>query len=272
MAALPRREPAGFGLLLRRHRTTAGLSQEALAERTGLSTRAVSDLERGVKTRPHPATMRLLADALDLDPGQRAELAAASRPVAEITHPSPPELAGLPVPYSPIVGRTHELATALDLLRSGKTRLLTLTGSGGVGKTRLALEIARTVAGEYPGGITFVELAPIANSALVLSAVAGALGLREEPDRSVIETIRDRLGANRHLLVLDNCEHVLDGVRPLVAELVASTPGLSVLATSRSPLRLRGESLLPIAPLALPSRNQPPSIEDMASIPAIDLF
>lgn len=273
MAAPHHQEVSGFGPLLRQHRTTAGLSQEALAERAGLSTRAVSDLERGVKTRPHPATMRLLADALDLDLGQRAELAAASRPSATVPSPSSPqELAALPVPHASIVGRTQELVTACDLLRSGNVRLLTLTGPGGVGKTRLALELAQTTASDYSSGAVFVELAPIANPDLVPAAIAGALGIREDRDRSLIESIRERLCTDRLLLVLDNCEHLLAGVQPLVANLLGTAPELTVLATNRGPLRLRHEQLLPVPPLALPGRGHAPQVESLAAIPAIDLF
>ncbi len=272
MALQHQQEAPGFGPLLRRHRTTAGLSQEALAERAGLSTRAVSDLERGVKTRPHPATMRLLADALDLGPEDRAALAAASRPVAGIAVGSPPALPGLPIPLSPIVGRSNEVATAVDLLRSGSTRLLTLTGPGGVGKTRLSLEIARSVAPEYAGAVVFVELAPVGDPSLVLSAVAEVLNLREEGGRSLVEAVRERVRAKRMLLVLDNCEHVLNEVRPLVADLISAAPDLAILATSRSPLRLRGERLLPVSPLILPDPVRLPGIEEVASMPAVDLF
>src|SRR5262245_52649064 len=127
-------QAAGFDELLRRYRMEAGLTQEALAERAGLSVRGISDLERGVKQRPHRDTLRMLADALNLTPAQRAALIAATAPKATV-EPGP-----LPLPATPLVDREREIAAAAAVLRAGATRLLTLTGPGGVGKTRLALQ------------------------------------------------------------------------------------------------------------------------------------
>jgi len=271
MAVQRQREVSGFGTLLRRHRTAAGLSQEALAERAGLSTRAISDLERGVKKRPHPATMRLLADALELGPEERATLAAASRP-ADTTSTPPPEPNGLPLPGSPIVGRASELASAIEMIRSGATRLLTLTGPGGVGKTRLSLEIARNVASDFAQGAVFVELAPIADPALVVPTVAAALNLREASEQPLAETIRDFVRSRRMLLVLDNCEHLLDEACALVADLIEHSSGLTILVTSRPPLRVRGEQVVPLAPMALANPDRVEHVADLAGVPAIDLF
>lgn len=272
MAVRHQQEMPGFGTLLRQHRTVAGLSQEALAERAGLSTRAISDLERGVKKRPHPATMRLLADALGLGAEERTELAAASRPDSGATHPPPSGLDRLPLPVSSIVGRASEIASAVEMIRSGATRLLTLTGPGGVGKTRLSLEIARSLAPEFPDGAVFVELAPVADPALVVPTVAAALKLRETGGIALVGAIRDVVQSGRMLLVLDNCEHMLDPVRSLIVELLASAPKLMILATSRSPLRVQGEQLLPLDPLPVPGPDQARQLEDAGQSPAIDLF
>jgi predicted ATPase/transcriptional regulator with XRE-family HTH domain len=276
MAVQHQETASAFGPLLRQHRTAIGLSQEALAERAGLSPRTVSDLERGIKTRPHPATLRLLADALELGADERGALAAASRPgraaPTPTTAPTRPVIDTLPLPTSPIIGRDDELAIAVGLLRSGDARLVTVTGPGGVGKTRLSLEIARTLAPEMVDGGAMVELGPIADPSLVVPAVAATLGLRETSDRPPSEAVRDHLRTRRMLLVLDNCEHLLEHVATLVADLLATAPGLRVIASSRPPLRIRGEHVLALAPLALPAAGEPVALDAVARVPAIALF
>ena len=271
MAVSHQHAPSGFGALLRQHRTAAGLSQEALAERAGLSARAVSDIERGVKTRPHPATMRALADALELSGEDRAVLASSSRPRhAKPAVAPPPD--GLPVPVSPIIGRASELAMTIELIRGGTTRLLTVTGPGGVGKTRLSLEIARALAADYPDGTAFIELGPVTDPSLVISTVAAALKLRETGDLPLAATVREHLRQRRMLLVLDNCEHLLDAARMLAADLLATSPGVTLIATSRPPLRARGEHLLPLTPLQVPGPGEPRDVQELADIPSVSLF
>jgi non-specific serine/threonine protein kinase len=240
--------PAGppFGALLRRARRAAGLTQEELAERAGLSVRAVSDLERGVKRGPRAASLRLLVDALGLAPDARAALAAAAaRPAAA---PAPPPH-NLPLQLTSFVGRERELAAVRRLLAGA--RLLTLTGAGGAGKTRLALEAAAGVAGAYAAGTWLVALAPVGDPALVGPAIAGALGVREAGARPLRDALADHLRERCLLLVLDNFEHLL-AAAPLVPDLLAACPGLTVLATSRAPLRVSGEQEYPVPPLALP--------------------
>lgn len=260
----------GFGALLRQHRTAAGLSQEALAERAGLSTRAVSDLERGVKTRPHPATMRALADALGLDDDARAELASASRPRHPSVSRQPSD--ALPLSPSPIVGREREIEAGVERLRDETSRLLTVTGPGGVGKTRLSLEIARVAASAFPDGVVFVELGPLTDPSLVAPTLASALKLRQAGEQPPLEAVMTALHGKRALIVLDNCEHVLAAVRDIVASLLATLPELRILATSRPSLRVRGEQLLPLEPLRVPDPADGVVPEDLAGIPAIALF
>src|SRR5918998_6598638 len=203
---------ARFGVRLRRLREGAGLTQEELASRAGLSARAISSLERGERKHPHPHTVRSLADALGLADDERAALLAAvpGRGAAQAPATAPPG-SDLPIPSTPLLGRERELREVRGLL--GEVRLLTLTGTGGVGKTRLALEAARTSLAEgrfLPTDVAFVALAPLEDPALVMSHVARLLGVREAKGQTLEEVLRARLRGKRTLLVLDNFEHVLD--------------------------------------------------------------
>ena len=190
-----------IGHLLRRLRTAAALSQEELAERAGLSVRALSDLERGVHQAPRLETVRMLADALDLGEHDRAELLAAARPEWQVSS-SPvaagsSQLARLPLSLTRLIGREQEVTALSALLRSGESRLVTLTGPGGMGKTRLALAVANSLAGGFADGVVFVDLAPVRDPALVAAAVATALGIREMGARSLADQLAAYLRAAR---------------------------------------------------------------------------
>ena len=171
-----------------------------------LGRRGISDLERGTRRTPYLETVRRLADALDLNDLSRAELqAAVRRAVRTSAHVDPKRGAAsnrtvLPMPLTSFVGREHEMQVVRRLLAS--TRLLTLVGAGGVGKTRLALEVARELVPEYPDGVHVVELAPLADSALVTQSVASALGVRDQIGRPLIDTLVLALMEQRLLLVL----------------------------------------------------------------------
>jgi len=157
-----------FAALLRRHRAAAGLTQEALAERAGLSTRAIAYLERGAHT-PYRDTVSRLADALALAPQDRATLEAAIRPgsVAAIGASLDLPRTTLPAQLTPLIGREQEVATVAAFLRRRNVRLLTLTGPGGVGKTRLVVEVAETVHHDYADGAFFVSLASLSDPRVV---------------------------------------------------------------------------------------------------------
>jgi predicted ATPase/transcriptional regulator with XRE-family HTH domain len=268
-----------FGALLRRYREAAGLSQEDLAERAGLTAKGIGALERGERQHPQPRTLQQLAAALHLSEQDRATFIAAvarhtsAGPDLDLTPAAPPELAvpTLPVPLTPLVGRDQEMAAVTALLQQGKVRLLTLTGPGGVGKTRLALEVARSVAPAFEDGSIMVALAPLSDPALVLPTIAHVLGVRESPGRPLREALQATLQARRRLLLLDNCEHVLSGMTD-VAALLETCPGLVVLATSRAALGLRGERLYPVKPLAIPALEHLPLVADIAAVAAVALF
>jgi predicted ATPase/DNA-binding XRE family transcriptional regulator len=267
--------PTSFGVLLRQLRSAASLSQEELAERAGLSVRGISDLERGLRHTPRLETVRLLADALALREDERAALLAAARPAVFTwegatdvrRHPA----VSLPAPLTRLIGRETELAALRIKLHDDAVRLLTLTGSGGTGKTRLAIAVAVGMADAYPDGVVFVDLSPLTDPNLVMPTIAAEFGVRESTNHPLRETLSRFLASKQVLLVLDNCERVLAATPELTA-LLAASPGLTVLATSREPLHVRGEQVYPLSPLPVAASDQVPIVEELAHVPAIALF
>ena len=249
-------------------RVAAGLSQEALAERAGLSVQAIGAPETGKRRRPYPHTVPALAEGLGLSARERAALVEAQGLAAPKTASALPPL---PRRRAPLVGREEDVRTMVALLQTGEERLLTLTGPGGVGKTSLALAVAGAAADAFAGDVAFVPLAAIADPALVASEVASALGFQTTGQQTPDATVRGALRSRRLLLVLDNLEH-LPGVALWVAELLAACPGVTVLATSRAPLRLQDEREVVVAPLALPATAALPKPAELCAVPAVRLF
>ena len=253
-----------FADLLIELRTAKGMSQEELAESAAVSVRAISDLERGITRRAHRQTVQALADGLRLAGPERAsfEESAATRPKARAR--GTPRV-GLPAPTSSIIGREPDVAALGRLLRGPGTRLVTVTGPGGVGKTRLAAEVAWQVAATFDR-VDGVDLGPLASADDVPAALAAALGAPiapVDPAQAVALLIGDR----PWLLVLDSFEHVADAALG-TARLLGRCPRLRLLVTSRSPLRLRGEHLWPLAPLPVPAADAP----DVSDYPAVALL
>lgn len=177
----------------------------------------------------------------------------------------------LPAQLTPLIGRGRETATVTQFLQREEARLLTLTGPGGVGKTRLALQVAEALIGEFAGGVRFVSLARISDSRLVVSAIAQALELEEAGAQPLFEHLKELLQDKRLLLVLDNFEHVAQAA-PVVTELLTACPHLKVLATSRQALHLSGEQEFPVPPLELPDLEHLPETGDLLRSPAVALF
>jgi predicted ATPase/transcriptional regulator with XRE-family HTH domain len=273
-------QPGSFGVLLKRYRLAATLSQEALAERAGVSVRGISDLERGLVRAPRLDTLARLGDALGLERPHRQVLAAAAgyAPAKESEAQAPArelsagaEHSGAPVFLTQLLGREGELAAIGELFGRAEVRLLTLMGSGGVGKTRLAAHVCSQLVDNYDDGVVFVPLAPLRDAALVPTTIARAIGAGDSGDDVTLDGLVQLLRARHLVLVLDNFEHLLDAA-PDVGELLAQCPHLKVLATSRSPLRIAGEQLFYVHPLRVPIENQVATPSDALQFPSVALF
>lgn len=177
----------------------------------------------------------------------------------------------LPVPLTPFVGRKAEIASVERLLKRGDVRLLTLTGPGGTGKSRLALKVADKLHGDFPDGVFFIALEPITDSNLVASVIAQTLGVKESGDVPLADALKNYLRAKRMLLILDNFEHVVPAA-PLVASILMNAPGIVFLVTSRAVLHLSGEYEFQVPPLHLPDLESLPPVSDLMHCSAVALF
>ncbi|HKS27676.1 MAG TPA: protein kinase [Pyrinomonadaceae bacterium] len=189
----------------------------------------------------------------------------------EARHVAPPT--NLPTHASKLIGRRRELAEVMAALRNPAERLLTLTGPGGTGKTRLAIEAARALLGgvDFREGVFIVDLSPLSDASLIARPIAQALGVAETPGGSLADALARDISGKRLLLVLDNFEHLLEGAT-LVSELLAASPGLKVLATSRAPLRLSQEREYAVEPLEVPTLTGLLAPEELSRVPAVTLF
>lgn len=177
----------------------------------------------------------------------------------------------LPARTTPLVDREKEFEALRDLVHRDDVRLITFTGPGGTGKTRLALEVASGLTDNYPAGVFFVSLASVTDATLVAAIIVSTLGIMEKGGQSIENTLKEFLGDKRILLLLDNFEQVI-AAAPLAAELLRDCPLLKILVTSRAPLRIGGEHEFPVPPLTLPNPEQLPSMDMLLSYPAVTLF
>ncbi len=271
-------EIASFGHWLKLRRVALQLSQAELASRVGCAAITIRKIEADER-RPSAQIAELLAQHLELTPDERAAFLAAAQAVISplrLAAPFQPAAAmlargSLPTPPTALVGRAAEIAAVCILLRRDELRVLTLTGPGGVGKTRLALEAGREVQSVFDDGAWFVPLAPIAEPALLLSAIAQTLGTQELPGQTLQQTVQSALRDRQILLVLDNFEQIHAAALQL-AELLAALPTLKLLVTSRIPLRITAEHQFPVPPLTLPNPQAEPGAGEPPASEAVALF
>jgi predicted ATPase/DNA-binding XRE family transcriptional regulator len=245
-------EPSDFGSALRKLRVAAGFSQEQLADRAGVSLQAISAYERGTRKRPYRETIALLVKALDLSPAAQNELEVAAdrrRAAGEVRlAPGPTNL----VPrLASFVGRERELDEIAAQL--AERRLVTIMGTGGVGKTSAAIETGLALRDTRPDGVWLVELAALASGSLVASAIASALGIALPAEGDHVAVVAKALAAKDLVLLLDNCEHVVKEAAVAAQAILWSCPAVTILATSRQALGVPGEALYHMPSLSMPS-------------------
>ena len=274
-------EQGTLGYWIRRRRKALDLTQEALAQHVGCATVTVRKIESDER-RPSQEIAERLADALALTPEERSaflavargehwagELALVRRPIATAPGRRPPT--NLPVLREHLIGRDDEVAAVRALLLRDDVGLLTLTGPGGTGKTRLAFQVAADVLNEFGHGVWLVDLAPIRDPALVLTTIAQTLGVKTIGGQPLLDVLKAYLRDRCLLLVLDNFEQILTAAS-LAMGLLSGAPNLKVLVTSRAVLHLSGEREYPVPPLALPDLRQPLALERLTQYAAVALF
>ncbi len=229
---------------------------------------------RGAALGAYARCRRLLADELGVDPAAQTKAAyvrlLADEPAQAGDQPDHRLPGNLPVPVSRFVGRHRDRVEIKDLLAS--TRLITLTGSGGLGKSRLGLEVACDVRTDYADGVWLIDLAGVATAHLLAEQVMSELGVSDAQGCTATQSLVGHLTGRRSLLIFDNCEHLVSACASLVNHLLESCAGLDVMVTSREPLRVAGETVWTVAPLSTPRADDPPGLESLLGHDAVALF
>jgi predicted ATPase len=276
-----------FGQWLKRRRQALGMTRDDLARRTGYSIGMLRKVESDERI-PSRQLVELLAEHLEVEAEELSAFRSYARDDLALERPIPTVHTVVPAPTTsiphtnlpasptPLIGRHKEVEELKRLLLRDDVRLVTLTGAGGTGKTRLGLAVASGLIDAFDNGVFFVNLAPLLDANLVVSTIAQTVGLVEAVGRSPLESLSEHLHRKRVLLVLDNFEHLVSAA-PQVAELLAASPRLKVLATSRMPLHLRGEHEFPVLPLAVPDvsglqRSDMDAVSALSAYPAFELF
>jgi predicted ATPase/transcriptional regulator with XRE-family HTH domain len=262
-----------FGAWLKAQRSKLDLTQGDLARRVGYSPETIRKIEAGA-LRPSKQIVDLLADHLGVPSSRRDAFLAFATGARVAKDGARPVLGNLPQPLTSFVGREADAAAVVKLLKRNDIRIVTLVGPPGVGKTRLAIEVAREVKDAFPDGAWWVELAPVAEPETALTTIAQALGIEDRPGKPILRVLQDHLRDKQLLLALDNLEQVL-GVAPLVGQVLSAAPQVKVLATSREALRISAEQVYAVEPLPLsphPERSRRTGKGSGERAPAVELF
>jgi predicted ATPase/DNA-binding XRE family transcriptional regulator len=271
-----------FGDWLKRQRKSAGLTQEQLALQINCSTSALRKFE-AEERRPSAQIVEKLVDIFKIPQNERTSFLRFARGdwksapsgIAEdapwLASPKLPR-SNLPASLTALIGREQEIAVIHEYLSDDDIRLVTLTGPPGIGKTRLSIEAAREELADFPDGVFFVALAPLDDPNLIAPTLAQSLGYIGAINISTSKQLKEGIGDKTMLLVLDNCEHLIDDVASLASDLLSACPRLKILATSRESLRIPGEWLYPVPAFDVPRENSSVDMQTAANFPALTLF
>ena len=275
-------QDTSFGMWLRQQRKARDLTREELSRRVGYSAATIRKIE-AEERRPSAQLLERLADIFNLPAAERGAFLKFARgdwrtapALSEINTPwqaaKTTPRTNLPPTVTSLVGREHDTAAVVDYLLTEEIRLVTLIGPFGVGKTRLSMQAAHQVLPAFPDGVFFVPLAPLEKAELAAHAAIQALGYVETRQCPAIDQLIEGIGEKNLLLVLDNCEHLIDGIAPLAAALLLTCPKLKLLTTSREALRVPGEWLYTVPALKTPPVEAAISAEVAGEYPALTLF
>jgi predicted ATPase/DNA-binding XRE family transcriptional regulator/Tfp pilus assembly protein PilF len=273
-----------FGYLLRRWRRARDMTQNDLAKQVNYALITIKKIEMDER-RPSVQLAERLADCLGVPEAERLIFIEAARARASVDRLSTPaQPLGkdhstaslpahtiLPIPLTPLLGRTEQVALVLQQIERSDIRILTLLGPGGVGKTRLALQVAMTLSDTFVDGVHFVPLTSIQEPGLIVAAIAHAFGVKDSGEESLLNRLKQHLYRQQALLIIDNFEHLLEAT-PVIVEILEAAPRLKVLLTSRAALRIVGEHEFVVPPLDVPDLNRLPTIDDLQNYAAIELF
>jgi len=260
-----------FGKWLRKQRRALDLSRQAFANQVGCAEVTLRRIEAGT-LKPSKELTGILLDKLGIPETERPQWISFARGLSGLPFPSSPSskkpITNLPAPLTTFIGREKEQSDVVGLI--AKHRLVTLTGSGGVGKTRLSIKVGEQILGNYAGGVWLVELASLSNPALISQTFASLFGLTAQSTISFTDLLINFLRAKSVLLIVDNCEHLLDACAHFIDTLLKSCPHLKIIATSREPLGITGEAIYLVPSLELPDFQQ--LIDTFRDFESVHLF